>query len=60
MRKLVDLLGAVRLAVSLVTLGSVAVALHTAGISPLLNLCATGLLALALVKAPFGAKYRRW
>ncbi len=59
MKKLVEVLGWVRFAVSTLTVLATAVALHVAGVSPLLNLCASGLLALALVKSPFGARYRR-
>lgn len=59
MRKIVNSLGWVRFVVSLLTVASVASALHAAGIHPGLNLCASGLLALALVRGPFGARYRR-
>lgn len=60
MRRIVDLLGWVRFVVALVTCGAVAVALYTAGVGPVLTACGTGLVALVTVKAPFGAKYRRW
>lgn len=59
MRQIIGLLGWVRLVVSLVTVASVAVAAHAAGADPVLNLCGTGLLALVLVRAPFGARYRK-
>lgn len=59
MRGILKTLGWLRFVVSTVTVASLAVALHVVGIHPALNMCVDGLLALALVRAPYGARYRK-